>query len=577
MYMNTKITAIAALASLALAAGFLSGCKKNADKGGNGEPPVEETGKCPFSKGMNLGDWFTHEDLKWVKEHAYSEMELKNIRSLGTDVIRVPVYFHPALGPAPEYTLNEEFLAELDKAVDLAKATDMWIIIDNHSKLWNLSQAVGENNVRAAVCKVWEQVAGRYAGKYGKIVYELQNEPGDTYYKTNWLSMQNDYLKAVRSKDTDSYVIVTPVHGEPLSELPEFDDKRLIATFHFYSPFLFTHQGADWTNPKMEIAPVAFPYDAATMPAMPASWKGNEEFEKYYSDYAELGNAAALRALIDKHIEFSKSRNMPVFCGEFGVLDCQADVKSKAIWNRIVAGYLKNNGIAWTYWSYNGDFSIFRKNSGKNFDTDLEPDVVKALGLILPKSYDSDMPAEITLYDDVLPKYSKNGSWNGSDTDKYYQISFEDTNEPFDGSKCIQWKVGTPYGAVTFEMWPVQDWTRQAEKDYSLTFAMRTSETFKGDIVVRFQEYDSVTTEQWRYGFKLNNTDIPADGQWHKITKKMSELQCLGTRTPSWHDPDPTRACKWNIINKLEFAAEGNNDLVGKTFGIDAVYIKKNN
>lgn len=113
----------------------------------------------------------------------------------------MPVYFHPALGPAPEYTLNEEFLAELDKAVDLAKATDMWIIIDNHSKLWNLSQAVGENNVRAAVCKVWEQVAGRYAGKYGKIVYELQNEPGDTYYKTNWLSMQNDYLKAVRSKD----------------------------------------------------------------------------------------------------------------------------------------------------------------------------------------------------------------------------------------------------------------------------------------------------------------------------------------------------------------------------------------
>ena len=57
----------------------------------------------------------------------------------------------------------------------------------------------------------------------------------------------------------------------------------------------------------------------------------------------------------------------------------------------------------------------------------------------------------------------------------------------------------------------------------------------------------------------------------------MSELQCLGTRTPEWHDPDLTRACKWNIINKLEFAAEGNSDLVGKTFGIDAVYIKKNN
>lgn len=48
-----------------------------------------------------------------------------------------------------------------------------------------------------------------------------------------------------------------------------------ISTFHFYAPFMFTHQGATWTDPSMKsLSGVPFPYDAKSMPACPPNLVG---------------------------------------------------------------------------------------------------------------------------------------------------------------------------------------------------------------------------------------------------------------------------------------------------------------
>jgi endoglucanase len=59
-----------------------------------------------------------------------------------------------------------------------------------------------------------------------------------------------------------------------LKNMPVYTDANLIYTFHFYDPFMFTHQGASWTSGLQDVANVPFPYDAARMPAVPASAKG---------------------------------------------------------------------------------------------------------------------------------------------------------------------------------------------------------------------------------------------------------------------------------------------------------------
>lgn len=58
--------------------------------------------------------------------------------------------------------------------------------------------------------------------------------------------------------------------------MPVYEDDKLLYTFHFYDPFVFTHQGATWVSPSMApLANVPFPYAAQNMPDFPSSLSGS--------------------------------------------------------------------------------------------------------------------------------------------------------------------------------------------------------------------------------------------------------------------------------------------------------------
>ncbi len=57
--------------------------------------------------------------------------------------------------------------------------------------------------------------------------------------------------------------------------MPVYPDTNLIYTFHFYDPFVFTHQGASWASPSLvPLSGVPFPYNSAAMPPCPDTLKG---------------------------------------------------------------------------------------------------------------------------------------------------------------------------------------------------------------------------------------------------------------------------------------------------------------
>jgi endoglucanase len=80
-------------------------------------------------------------------------------------------------------------------------------------------------------------------------------------------------------------------------ELPE-SDRALIATFHYYEPFQFTHQGASRAKGS----------DA---------WRGR----KWTESADELKR---LPADFDKAAAWSKKHNRPIFLGEFGAYSAAA-------------------------------------------------------------------------------------------------------------------------------------------------------------------------------------------------------------------------------------------------------------
>ena len=173
-------------------------------------------------------------------------------------------------------------------------------------------------------------------------------------------------MSAIRAVDTVHTIVVTAANWgsyNNLANLPVYRDANLIYTFHFYDPFMFTHQGASWTSPSMvPLAGVPFPYGAGPMPACPPELKGTW-VESSLNSYATDGTVANVKKLIDIAVQFRDERQVPVYCGECGVYMLNSDPDQRVYWYNVVRSYLEEKKLAWTTWDYEGGFGLFQKGS----------------------------------------------------------------------------------------------------------------------------------------------------------------------------------------------------------------------
>jgi endoglucanase len=207
----------------------------------------------------NEGDW----------SHPLDEAGFEALADAGFTAVRLPVRFSAHQSLAAPYTLDESFLERLDWAIDQALSHGLAIIIDNHH--WGVEGSDDLDALfddpegqKARLEAIWEQVATRYADQPAGVVFEILNEPHgalDAY----WNEYQGDVLDIIRESNPDRAVVVSPITWSnpwALATLDLPDDDHLIATFHNYTPFEFTHQGATWIYP---VPPVGVEWPASTL------------------------------------------------------------------------------------------------------------------------------------------------------------------------------------------------------------------------------------------------------------------------------------------------------------------------
>ena len=332
-----------------------------------------------FSRGVNFSKWFEAKSARAIQFNRFVEQDFIDVKSLGADVIRLPVKMHSMTHNAPEYVLDPLLLKFLDIAVNWAEKHELYIIIDNHSFDPITPTDV---NIDKILLKVWTQLARRYKNRSKYVVYEILNEPHGIQ-DMRWGEIQGAAIETIRQYDTEHTIIAGGTDFNALGKLPfipEYDDKNLIYTFHFYDPHIFTHQGAAWGKPSLaSLAGIPFPYDRALMPEIPAELKGTW-VENSYGNYASEANWTALSAKLDQAAAFSKERNVPVFCGEYGVYMIQSPATDRVKWFEFISNELDKRKISRTSWDYFGGFGIFKSPDAGNFKTDLNIDIVRALG-----------------------------------------------------------------------------------------------------------------------------------------------------------------------------------------------------
>ncbi len=524
--------------------------------------------QVPFHRGVNLTGWFQASSAGKIHFRAFSRKDFIQIKSLGCDVIRLPINLHGMTSGAPDYTIDPILFSLLDSAVNWAEELQIYLLIDNHSfdPSSNTSPDIG-----LTLNKVWPQMAQHYKNRTDYIMYEVLNEPHGITNQL-WGSIQQQAIDAIRSIDSKHKIIIGPSgfnSYNDLAQMPVYTDPNLIYTFHFYDPFMFTHQGASWNTPSMvSLSGVPFPYNASTMPACPPDLVGTW-VQQALNNYPVDGTVAKVKSLIDIAVNFRDARHVPIFCGEFGVYIPNSDPAQRAGWYKVVKDYLEEKGIPWTIWDYKGSFGLFKKGSQELFEYDLNVPLLEALDLNVPEQHSYLQHADsvgFKIYDDYLEQgINESGSLQG--TIDYFSAMF-----PNNDSYCLYWAGGAQYTGIGFDFAPDRDLSVLVKNDFALDLIVRGKVPgTKFDI--RF--IDTKTTDPADHPWRMQTTvtdPTPAwDKRWHHLHIPLRQFYEQGAwDNGNWYNP--IGKFDWTAVDRLDIISEyGSFD--GKELWFDNIMI----
>jgi endoglucanase len=525
-------------------------------------------GQTPFTRGFNLANWFQAPNAGQIQLKKYTRQDFEKIKSLGCDVIRLPINLHPMTSGPPEYLIDPLLLEFLDTVVDWAESVGINIILDNHTFDPNEKT---DPAVEEVLVKVWEQMAHHFKDRSQRVFYEVLNEPHGISNAV-WGAIQGNVISTIRSVDSKHTIIVGGTSFNSYNELntlPLYADTNLIYTFHFYDPFVFTHQGASWVNPSMvPLKNVPFPYNSAEMPDFPASLKGSW-IESAFKNYNMEGNADHIRKLLDVAVKFRDNRKVNIFCGELGVLRTNVADDDRVRWYDTVRTCLENNNIAWASWDYQGGFGIFEAGTDELFEHDLNNPLLEALGLnIPPKDTLVVKPDSVgfTIYTDgIEEKIRQSGYTSGA-------INYYSPFKPNNGKYSLHWENPSRYNAIGFDFVPNKDLSRLRDENYALDFIVKGSVPNTG-FSLRF--IDTKTSDPddhpWRMNFNIDENHYANDGKWHHLHIPLTQFKEQGSwDNNTWYNPEGK--FDWTKIDKLEITIE-NNYPNAPVFWFDNIHI----
>jgi endoglucanase len=512
---------------------------------------VSSTTELPFSKGVNLTNWFQASSPGSIDFSKYTYEDFSDIKSLGIDVIRLPINLHSMTLGDPDQTLDPLFLFFLDQVITWAEELDLYLILDNHT--FDPSDAT-DPQIGDILNPVWLQMAQHFSGRSEKILYEILNEPHGISHNL-WNSIQGDVIQTIRSVDTTHTIIVGGADYNSynsLSKLPVYDDNNLIYTFHFYDPFVLTHQGASWTTPSMtDLGGIPFPYEASAMPRFPTSLQGTW-VQGAFNNYNNEGNANFIKQKIDIAVAFSQQRGVPVFCGEFGVYIPNSDNESRVNWYKVVVDYLNESGIAWTIWDYHGGFGVFEEGGEGLFDHDLNVPLLESLGLNVPPQTDyiiSPDSSGFEFYTDYIGQ-----GVQGSHSINNGSLEFYHSETKWEGEFSIYWAGSTQYESIGFNLVPNKDMS-QLVNAYDLLFYVKGTEPTSFDLRFIDTKRTDIEDRPWRMNLRVNQNDLLWNGEWEEVRIPLSSFTEMG----SWDENqwfNPQNDYDWTAVDVFQIVSE---------------------
>ncbi len=322
-----------------------------------------------LGRGVNLGNALeAPEEGEWgmVIEPEFFPL----IREAGFDTVRVPIRWSAHAMVAAPYTVDAAFFERVDEVIGQALDQGLNVVINMHhyDEIF-VSPADHEDRFVA----MWEQIAARYQDMPDSVYFEPLNEPNGSLDAVTWNALLARTITAIREADGGRHTLIVggadwnSIAGLRYLVLPDGED-NVIATFHYYEPFLFTHQGAEWVGPEYGTLGVTWPGPPDAEIALTPEAKATDWVRNWFNRYQQVSgreNPASpeqIARAFDDAAAWSERQSVPLWLGEFGAYST-ADMASRARWTATVREEAEARGIMWAYWEFGAGFGVYDRKS----------------------------------------------------------------------------------------------------------------------------------------------------------------------------------------------------------------------
>lgn len=338
---------------------------------------------CEFElgHGVNASHWLAqHFDTLPSKNEFFTKEDVLFLKKEGFDHLRIPVE-ESELWNA-DGSMNEESFQFLDSALGWAKEAGMKAILDLHIVNAHHFNAENEGNghkntlftseaAQEHLVDMWMVLSDRYSKESNDfLAYEILNEAVAEDHE-DWNKLVAKCIQAIREREPDRYLVIGSNRWQqtqffPYLKIPE-GDKKIILSFHFYTPLAFTHYKASWVGEYANYdGPINYPGYIVPEKLMEALPDGGIKDKLEDNPY---NTKKTLRKEMLPAIDYAKKHGLKLYCGEWGCLPT-VPREMRLQWYRDMSRIFLEEGIDNAIWSYKTEFGI-RSNDGEIADEEL--------------------------------------------------------------------------------------------------------------------------------------------------------------------------------------------------------------
>lgn len=316
-----------------------------------------------FQKGVNLGGWISQFG-EYSEKHFQSfitEKDIAFISSLGFDHVRVPVDY--IVLEDDEGRIKESGFEYLENCRCWCEKHGLNMLIDLHEcygysfdplkKDMDRKAFFYSEDLQERFFSLWTEIARRFSPYQETVAFEPLNEVVLPEVYEAWNTICRKYISLVRAICPRTWIVIGGVNYNNVLSVPLISvplDERICYNFHCYEPMVFSHQGAYWVEGMPLDFRIQYPRTLEEYRNISRSLSPVLAGAVFDSSISEIG-VDFFVDIFTPAIKKAEKDNVPLYCGEYGVID-KAEGESKIKWLKDIHTAFKKYGIGRALWNY---------------------------------------------------------------------------------------------------------------------------------------------------------------------------------------------------------------------------------